>query len=62
PASAPQGFGFDAFRAELWNATTLEDANATYARVTGGAGLTEDELSECDAILREACARFWSEE
>lgn len=74
PASAPTpqpqqplaqpAIDFDAFRAALMVAGSLDDANATYEiEVTNRTpALTDDEVSECDNILRECTAKFWKDE
>lgn len=70
PAPQPQqplaraAIDFDAFRAALMAAESLDDANATYEiEVTNRTpALTDDEVSECDNILRECTARFCKDE
>ncbi len=64
PLLASAEFDFDAFRANLDRAATQADADAVFAREVEGRQppLSSDELDEADAIMREACARFWTED
>ena len=59
---ATQGFDFDAFRATLEKAKTLDELNLSYDKeLTGVIWGTEEEADEADGILRELAARFWEE-
>jgi phage recombination protein Bet len=72
PASAPPQakqaatgpIDFDVFRKALDAAETQEAANVIYEREATNRQppLTDEELDECDALLRESCARFWKDE
>jgi hypothetical protein len=67
PQVVPAPFDFDtfadSFRAELKSlGHTLDESNAIYTRmVERHASLTDDQRSECDAILREHAAAFWDD-
>jgi hypothetical protein len=64
PPAQSASINFDAFRSSIRAAATQDDANAIYDReVTNRTpSLHPDELDEADAILRDECAKFWSEE
>lgn len=59
PSQAQQApFDFDAFRAELAKAETLDALNAAFERLTSRP-MTSEEIDETDAILREVAEEFW---
>lgn len=65
PAAA---FNFDTFAESFRNELksvghTLDESNDVYTRlIANGPRLTAEQIEECDGILREHCAPFWSEE
>lgn len=62
--TATSPIDFDALRSALDACETLDAANALFEReVTDRTPqLSDDDLSECDAVLREVGAKFWEDE
>lgn len=60
PQAAPAAFDFDGLRAALREAQTEDAANDVFDRLVTQKSrhMTDDELIECDNIMREACAAF----
>jgi hypothetical protein len=59
-----QAIDFGVFRSELQSAATLDEANVVFDRwiTPREKHMSADEIDEANAILREACGRFWTED
>lgn len=62
PVAAPLDFAA-AFRVSLSVVKSIDEANAVYEEMVSKQAdtLSPVDIDECDAILREECARFWPE-
>lgn len=68
PSAPQEAFDFDAFAESFRNELksvghTLDESNSVYTRlIANDRRLTAEQIEECDGILREHCAPFWTED